>query len=365
MFLFEYFVVMRKIVLLAFGLIMSVLFSNAQIKYYDASNFPLYGKITTDTESRYERLPKDLKGTIRDRLWYLGTNSAGLYIRFRTNSKSISAKWAVSSNTAMNHMAFVGIKGLDLYCYKDKKWQFVNTGKPLDKETTGTIIENMKGELNEYMLYLPLYDGLTKLEIGVDSTAIMEHPVIDSPKSSKPVIYYGTSITQGGCASRPGMAYTNILSRKLDRQVINLGFSGNGQLDYEIAEVMAEADPALFVLDFVPNVNTQQILDKTEKYIRILREKHPTIPILVVGTIEFPHSRFDQHMASILKEKNETLKNICDKLKKDGDKKLFYINPDKLIGLDGEATVDGIHLTDLGFFRYAEKIYPVIRKHLR
>lgn len=356
---------MKIIALLALGLIMGVMFSNAQVKYFEASNFPLYGKITNDTETRYQRLPQELKGTIRDRLWYLGTNSAGLYIRFRTNTKSIYATWAVSSNAALNHMASVGVKGLDLYCYKDKRWQFVNTGKPLDSETTGTIIENMPGDLMEYMLYLPLYDGLTKLEIGVDSTAIMEGPAIDSPQSQKPVVYYGTSITQGGCASRPGMAYTNILSRQLNRQIINLGFSGNGQLDYEIAEVMAKADPSLFVLDFVPNVNKQQIIDKTEKFIRILREKHPHAPILVVGTIEFPHSRFDQYMASVLKEKNEALKSICDKIKRSGDKKLIYINPDKLIGLDGEGTVDGIHLTDLGFFRYAENIGPVIRKHLK
>ena len=356
---------MKNIVFLVLGLMMGVLSMNAQVKYYNASNFPLYGKITNDTETRYERLPQGLKGAIRDRLWYLGTNSAGLYIRFRTNSKSISAKWTVSTNTSLNHMASVGVKGLDLYCYKDKHWQFVNTGKPLGQETTGTIIENMKGDLMEYMLYLPLYDGLTKLGIGVDSLAIMEQPVIDSPRSEKPVVYYGTSITQGGCASRPGMAYTNILGRKLNRQFINLGFSGNGQLDYEIAEVMAKADPALFVLDFVPNVNKQQIVEKTEKFIRILREKHPGTPILVVGTIEFPHSRFDLHVASVLKEKNEALKSICDKLKRGGDKKLFYINPDKLIGLDGEATVDGIHLTDLGFLRYAENIYPVIRKHLK
>jgi lysophospholipase L1-like esterase len=356
---------MKRIALLALGLIMGVLFLNAQIKYYDATSFPLYGKITNDTETRYERLPQELKGSIRDRLWYLGTNSAGLYVRFRTNSKTISASWAVSSNATLNHMASVGVKGLDLYCYKDKRWQFVNTGKPLDRETTGTLIENMRGDLMEYMLYLPLYDGLTRLEIGVDSTAIIERPAIDSPQSQKPVVYYGTSITQGGCASRPGMAYTSILSRKLDRQFINLGFSGNGQLDYEIAEVMAKSDPAMFVLDFVPNVNKQQIIERTEKFIHILREKHPQTPILVVGTIEFPHSRFDQYMDSVLKEKNEALKSICDKMKKSGDKKLIYVHPEKLIGLDGEGTVDGIHLTDLGFFRYAGNMGPVIHKYLK
>ncbi|TAJ11931.1 hydrolase [Marinilabiliaceae bacterium JC017] len=356
---------MNKFPLILFVFLFLHTLSNAQVKYYDGSDFPLYGKITTETEARYERLPKTLKGEIRDRLWYLGTNSAGLYLRFRTNSTSVHAKWEVSTNTVLNHMPFVGVKGLDLYCYQDGQWLFVNSGKPTAKKTTGLIMDNMKGEMREYMLYMPLYDGLTSLEIGVDSASVLEQPVIDSPKAQKPVVFYGTSITQGGCASRPGMAYTNILGRKLDRQVINLGFSGNGQLDYEIAEVMAAADASVFVLDFVPNVNKTQILEKTEKFVNIIRAQHAETPIIIVGSILFPHSRFDLKMADVLKQKNEALKGICQKMKKEGVKKLYYVTPDKLIGLDGEATVDGIHMTDLGFTRYSEKMYPIIRKRIK
>ena len=356
---------MRNLFLLSFILFFCSLFLNGQVKYYDGTDFPLYGKVSTDTENRYERLPQNLKGEIRGRLWDLGTNSAGLYLRFRTDSKSISARWEVSTNAVLNHMASVGVKGLDLYCYKDKKWQFVNTAKPVAEKTTGPIIDNLPGEMMEYMLYLPLYDGLKSLEIGVDSTAFIGEPLVNLPVAEKPVVVYGTSITQGGCASRPGMAYTNILGRKLNRQVINLGFSGNGQLDYEIAEVMALSDASLFLLDFVPNVDEQQIIDKTEKFVNILRAKHPTTPIVIVGTIEFPHSRFDTKMATLLKAKNQALEAMCKKMKKSGVKNIYYVNPDKLIGSDGEGTVDGIHLTDLGFIRFAENIYPVIRKYLK
>ncbi len=345
--------------------ILYVVCAEAQQKYYDASLFPVYGKVTNETGARYERLPAELEGEIRDRLFYLGTNSAGLYLRFRSNSKSISASWEVTDNVNLNHMTQVGVKGLDLYGYQEGQWRFVNSGRPTGKQTTATIIENMKGEMCEYMLYLPLYDGIESLKIGIDSLATIEQPQLDSPVSAQPIIFYGTSITQGACASRPGMAATSILSRKLNRQVINLGFSGNGQLDYEIADVMANSEASVFVLDFVPNVTNQQIIDKTEEFVRRIRVKHPNTPILIVGSILFPHGQFDQHIRAVVNEKNQSLEKICLALKKGGEKHLRYVTPEHLIGADGETTVDGIHLTDLGFARYAEKVYPIIKKQLK
>ncbi|WP_439183382.1 SGNH/GDSL hydrolase family protein [Carboxylicivirga taeanensis] len=353
-----------RFLMICFGLFWGVC-AQSQQKYYDAASFPLYGKVTNETGSRYERLPASLEGQVRDRLFYLGTNSAGLYLRFRSNAKTISASWELTGNVGLNHMAAVGVKGLDLYGYKNGEWRFVNSGKPTGKKTTATIIDNMKGEMCEYMLYLPLYDGLEALRIGVDSTALIEQPQLASPVSEKPVVFYGTSITQGACASRPGMAATNILSRRLNREVINLGFSGNGQLDYEIADVMAGSEASVFVLDFVPNVTNQQIIDKTEEFVRRLRVKHPKTPVIIIGSILFPHGQFDQHISAVVNEKNESLAAICKDLKKKGDKYLRYVSPEHLIGDDGEPTVDGIHLTDLGFSRYAENMYPIIKKYLK
>ena len=168
----------------------------------------------------------------------------------------------------------------------------------------------MKGIGTEYMLYLPLYDGLENLEIGVKSTATISNPLVDSPRREKPVVFYGTSITQGGCASRPGMAYPNQLSRMLDRQIINLGFSGNGQLDLEIAEVMADIDASCFVMDCLPNVTVSQMDEKYFRFLEIIREKKSDIPILLVETILFPHMYFDQTVFLLLKEKNATLQKI-------------------------------------------------------
>ena len=200
----------------------------AQLVYHDASKFPLLGKATEATGARYERLPDSLKNISRAPLWNLSRNSAGMAIRFRSNSTTIAAKWEALINFHMNHMTDTGAKGLDLYCLqKNGEWRFVNSGRPNGKTNQATIIANMQPEEREYMLYLPLYDGLVSLSIGIDSLATIDQPLIDYPIRQKPIVFYGTSILQGGCASRPGMAHTNIISRRLNRECINLGFSGN------------------------------------------------------------------------------------------------------------------------------------------
>lgn len=194
------------------------------LKYVNAKDLQLIGKGFTDTQTRYERLPARLEGKTRPPVWSLSKNCSGLALRFRTDSHIIVAKWEVTEDVVMNHFAPSGIKGLDLYCLKNGKWQFVNIARPEKKITTAIIIDHMEGNDMEYMLYLPLYDGLVNLEIGVESKAVISNPQVDSPHKEKPVVFYGTSITQGGCASRAGMSYPNQLSRMLNRQIINLGF---------------------------------------------------------------------------------------------------------------------------------------------
>lgn len=335
------------------------------LKYVNATNLELIGKGFSDTPNLYERLPSSLNGKIRPALWSLSTNCSGLAIRFRTNSPVIAAKWEVTGNVVMNHFAPSGIKGLDLYCLKNGKWQFVNSARPAGKITTTIIIDHMVGNDMEYMLYLPLYDGLVNLEIGVKATAVINSPIIDSPHKEKPVVFYGTSITQGGCASRAGMSYPSQLSRMLDRQTINLGFSGNGQLDLEIAEFMADIDASCFVIDCLPNVTTAQMKEKYARFLKIIRDKRPDVPILMVETILFPHMYFDQTIYSLLREKNATLQKIYADQKKKHDKNIYYLKGDHLIGNDSEGTVDGVHLTDLGFMRMSQNLYPVIRKLIK
>ena len=155
--------------------------SAQQVVYTDASEFPLYGKVSDATDTRYERLPSELKGVSRDPVWYLGTNSAGLFIRFRSNSTSIHAKWESTYNNSMTHMTDTGTKGLDLYALVDGQWRHAGSAQPQGKKSERKIIGNMDPVEREYMLYLSLYDGVSSLEIGVDEGATLEQPAVDRP----------------------------------------------------------------------------------------------------------------------------------------------------------------------------------------
>jgi hypothetical protein len=333
------------------------------LKYIDAAVLPVIGKGFSDTQTRYERLPYRLENLTRKPVWGLSKNCSGLAVRFRTDSPVIAAKWEVTEDVFMNHFAMTGIKGLDLYSLKDGKWQFVNSARPAGKSSAVKIIQNLPKEEMEYMLYLPLYDGLVKLEIGVSPGSEVKTPGVNSPQTGNPVVFYGTSITQGGCASRAGMSYPNILSRMLDREIVNLGFSGNGQLDFEIAEAMADIQASCFVIDCLPNVSVLQMNEKYAQFLKIIRQKHPLTPVILIENIHYPHMHFDRKVNSLVNEKNETLKRIFQQQKKSGDRNIYYVKADKLIGDNQEATVDGVHLTDLGFQNMAENLYPVIRKH--
>lgn len=349
-----------------------ILAQEKKVVYADASSFPLYGKCVDETSARYERLPAEFKDVVRKSMWDLGRNSAGLYIRFRSNSTQISARWkSTSPRQYMPHMADVGDSGLDLYILTERDgWRFAGSGFEWggrDKEVKNkVIVANMEPRMREYMLYLSLYNGINSLEIGVDEGSVIESPAVESPKADAPVVMYGTSILQGGCASRPGMAFTAILGRRLDREVINLGFSGNAWLDTEIAEYITRVqNPGLIVFDYVPNSSADLINEKGEGFFRIIRNAFPDVPVIFVEDPTFPHTRFDQKMLEEVTSKNEAQLALYRKLKKSGEKKLYYVSTKNLIGEDGEATVDGVHLTDLGMMRYVDKVLPVMKKALR
>jgi len=338
--------------------------AHAQLAYHDASDFPVLGKAVQNTKCKYSRLPASLELKSRRALWDLGLNSTGLAVRFSSNSTTIAVKWELLLNRTMNHMSPTAIKGLDLYCLLNGKWTFVNTARPSGQKNDVTIITNMASEEREYMLYLSLYDEVTSLKIGIDSLSQIEIPKVDMPVRCKPVVYYGTSITQGACASRAGMAHTNILSRWLNREFINLGFSGNGQLDLEIADLIAQTDPGMVILDFVPNATVEQMNEKMVAFYSIIRKRHPKTPILFVEDPLFPYMRFDTVIANEVHSKNRTIRRIFEEMKKKGEKNIYFLSSEKILGEDNEATVDGIHFTDIGFMRYSKLLYPIINKLL-
>ncbi|MEQ9438824.1 MAG: SGNH/GDSL hydrolase family protein [Cyclobacteriaceae bacterium] len=325
----------------------------ATLTYYGRGFFLLEGSVIADSlkESPYDRLPLSYKEKVREPVWNLSKSSAGISVRFLSNSSSIHVKWTVLHDHEMNHMAETGIKGIDLYWKNDGHWQYVNTGRPTGKENEALLIENMTKEMREYKMFLPLYDGVTKLEVGIDSTSVIKKPVANQ---EKPIVFYGTSITQGGCASRPGMVHTNIISRKLDADCINFGFSGNGKMETPIVELISDIDARFYVIECLPNMSLEEVQERTIPLVEVIREKHPATPIIFVENLLYEKTSLDKDIESLVNSKNAALENAYNTMLDDGIENLLYINNHNALGTDHEGTVDGVHFTDLGFLRYAD-----------
>lgn len=337
-----------------------------ELVYTDMRPYPLLGTLAPDASAAYTRMPDSLNGVVRKELWSLSQNSAGLAIRFRSDSPRLAAKWKSRNGFNMNHMSPAGIRGLDLYVLQgDSTWTTMSSARPAyhGKNNTCLLSTDMQpGVMREYLLYLSLYDGVDSLYIGVDSTSAVLQPVVDLPRRGKPVVMYGSSILQGGCATRPGMAHTNILERMLQHEVINLGFSGNAKLDPEMAHYMATADASVFVIDALPNCKAEQIDSLMMPFVKIIRDVHPTTPIVLVESPIFPIARFSTEVSATLADKNARLRRIYDALIAEGDKNLYYFESTNILGGDNEATVDNYHFTDIGFVNFANAMFPLLNK---
>jgi len=336
--------------------------SKDSLTFYDGQDFTIIGKF--HSEKNYNRFPQKYKKILRPAVWDLSQNSAGISIRFRTNAVDISAKWTVMGEVYLPHMAPTGVRGVDLYANVDRKWKFVQTGRPVAKTSEYVLLKGGEAVSREYLLNLPLYDGIEVISIGVNAGAEISKPGEPFMTAKKPVVYYGSSIAQGGCASRPGMAFTNILSRMLDRSFINMGFSGEGTFDESVGEGMCEIDAALYVIDCNPNTEKELIYDRAVKLVNQLKRNKPQIPVLLIENCRYPKNEFMPVGRSEDLAKRAELKKAFETLKKSGITDLYYQTGDGLIGYDNEATVDGVHPTDLGMQRMADFLMPQIREIL-
>lgn len=338
--------------------------SEDSVRYYDAMSFDVIGKY--HDEKNWGRFPERYEKTLREPVWKLSRNSAGISVRFASNASTIIVRWEVLNGTDLKHMPATGVRGVDLYAFTNGDWQFVRTGFPGGKTTEYTLLSNGDGSWREYLLNLPLYDGVVSLEIGVNESAVITKAKVKHLLQKKAVVYYGTSIAQGACASRPGLAFTNILSRKLDRPFINFGFSGNGTIEISVAEGMAEIDAALYVVDCNANTQPDLVYDRAIALVKFLNQRRPEVPVLLVEG--FMNESFHLTPASGVNEKvaekNEHLRRAYIFLRENGLKNISYKTADGLIGDDHEGTVDGIHPNDIGMMRIADALFPVVDKIL-
>lgn len=336
----------------------------SELLWYDASQLTVAGQGWPRSELKrtFDRLPGRAEAIVRPEVWSLSRHSAGIEIRFQSDATEIGARWKVlNKGLAMDHMPATGMSGLDLYLRHDGAWRWVGVGRPKESPVNLVKLASIPAKgMRDYRLYLPLYNGVEELQLGVPKGAVLRAA---PPPEGRPVVVYGTSIVQGGCASRPGMAYTAILGRWLDLPVINLGFSGNGRAEPEVAELVAELDPAAFVLDPLPNLTDAQVKERMAPFIAALRAKHPQTPIVLVENITYQHAWVGGGV-NARSSKNNALKAIAEPLMK-ADPLISYVNGETLLGDDSEATVDGTHPTDLGFLRMAQAIRPTLERVLK
>ena len=338
----------------------------SQLRWLDAKEFCVEGKGWADTQQFYDRLPAKAEGVVRTPVWDLSKDSAGICVRFVTDATEINARWTLrKARLALPHMPASGASGVDLYVRHEGGWHWLGATRPEGSVTTEKrLTTGMTPVPRECLLYLPLYNGVEKVEIGIPAQATCELPPA-RPKGMKPIVFYGTSIVQGAAASRPGMAYPAILGRRLDCATINLGFSGNAVCEPEVAALLAELDPAVYVVDPLPNMNAEGVAARMPGFLARLREAHPKTPIVLIENTEMGDAPVNPSRRGGYAKANATLRQIFEQRVKAGDRKLFYVRGDKLLGDDGEGTVDRVHPTDLGFMRMSAVIEPVLKRALR
>ncbi len=322
------------------------------IRFYDAEcePFVIYGVFKEN--GKFRRLPEKIAAATSDGVHFLHSNTAGGRVRFRTNSPYIAVSAKMPMCNKMPHFAFTGSIGFDLYIGDE----YARTFRPPVDITDGFegVVELGGYEFREITINFPLYSDVSELYIGLSDTAVIEAP---TPYAiEKPMIFYGSSITQGGCASRPGSAYTSILSRRFNCDYINLGFSGNAKGEDVMADYIKSLDMSIFIYDYDHNSPTVKTLEEThEKMFKKIRNAHPELPIIMLTRPKFYLTEDEKNRFAVVEK---TYKNAVAQ----GDKNVYFISGVKLMEeVKSEGTVDDCHPTDLGFYCMAKVVGETIK----
>ncbi len=339
----------------------------SEVSWHDIGNLGVEGQGWKDTKAPFDRLPAKAEGVVPSSVWGLSRSSSGLHMRFKTDATKLLARWELTSpNLAMPHMPATGVSGLDLYVkMPGGNWNWLANGRPERQTNQVTLADSLPQATREYLLYLPLYNGVHAVQIGVPTSASITSAGAWGPGTRKPILFYGTSIQQGACASRPGLVHSAILGRRFQFPHINLGFSGSGRMEASMASLFAELDPSVYVLDCLPNMSAAEVTERVEPFVRTLRIAHPKTPIVFVED----RSYSDAFLIQSKRQRNDTsraaLQAAFKRLKSEGVQQLYYISGASLLGKDNEGTVDSSHPNDLGFMRQADQFDKILRPLLK
>jgi len=304
------------------------------------------------------RLPERLKDTFREALWAVAQSPAGGRILFRTDSESVGVRAKVSDNAVMNHITRIGQSGFDIYV----DGSFTGSVPP---DADGNIeaqwrIQKAPARLRDIVIHMPLYKPVDLRQIGLDDgAAIKGHTPF---ALDKPVVYYGTSITQSGCASTPGTTYQDFISRWLNIDFGNLGFSGNGHGDVEVARAINEVECACIVIDHWANMGANY-RENLPVFIGELRKVHKSVPIVVVGPFYFCRDEIDD---SLHVEQRRAGEDFVKKCTNEGDRSIHFFDGREMIDRESSfGLVDGVHCNSLGFYLMAKGFAPFLKRVLK
>lgn len=317
---------------------------------------------------RYVRLPDRAQADVRPAVWNLSRQSAGLAVHFYCNAPEIRVRYTVGGAHSMPHMPATGVSGVDLYCIDSDGARHFNFGSYSFGDTISYHYRNIPANKYhrlgyEYRLYLPLYNAVKWLEIGVPESASFQFlPLVED----LPIVVYGTSIVQGACASRPAMGWTNLLERAVDHPVVNLGFSGNGRMEEPLIDLISEIDARAYVFDCLPNLtenSDEEVYRLLTEGVKRLRTKR-TAPILMVEHIGYSNARVETEKMHHQVRLNRVSREAFSALTASGVQDLHYLSCEKL-NIPPDGWVDYIHLSDLGMWQQACMVEKKIREILR
>lgn len=339
------------------------------VVWHDVLELGLLGQLWPDEprENPYDRLPVAIKPLIETDLWNLGTQAAGLHVEFESDAKNIFVKFQLEPREDFAaYSAPSGTSGLDCYGMTDQgEWRWVGCQEAFNDPDCSGRMNNLPldGQLRRYRVYLPLRRRVLSMQVGACETI---QPVNSASRDQRlPVIYYGTSIVHGAGVSRSGICHAAQVARKLDRQVINLGFCGRARCEPAMAELIGRAPGCLYVLDVLPNNGEKEIEPRLTEFLRILRKAQPTPPILLVGDRVFGDATFAPERGRVYQAKNEALQRVFNSLTQQGITNLHLAFHPSWYGEDNEGTTDASHPNDLGATRMAERLQPYVEELVR
>lgn len=333
----------------------------------------IYGLPWLNENKNYERLPISLSSEIKnasERCYAIGKHSTGAQLHFITNSKKLVLHAIVPNYSQLSGMTTVAQVGFDCYVghnYDDLLFYDTTRFNLALKEFEYTLFDNLSSEDKLVVINFPLYNEVKNIRIAIDFDATIRKPTQDISKNNKWVIY-GTSITQGGCCSRPGLNYTNILSRRFKSEFINLGFSGNAFGENIFSEIMSSIpDVTMYFINYEANGGTNGKMEKTlPSFIETIRKNHPITPIVIVSRIKYLFDDLNKDTLGVRRNELRLYqKNLVKSLSKK-DNHIYYINGSTLLGKKyDEFTIDSIHPNDIGFWMIAKGMEKNIKKILK